>query len=60
MLTSGAVTCFDGGKAVTVSSITRANPLAVGAAHACAIVGGRIVCWGSDDHHQLGEFALVR
>ena len=60
LLTSGTVTCFDGGKAVTVSSITRANPIAVGAAHACAIVGGRIICWGGDDHHQLGEFALAR
>jgi hypothetical protein len=60
LLTSGAVTCFDGGKAVTVSSITRANPLGVGAAHACAIAGGRIICWGGDDHHQLGEFALAR
>ena len=60
LLTTGAITCFDGGKAVTVSGITRANPLAVGAAHACAIVGGKISCWGGNDHHQLGAFAIAR
>ncbi len=60
LLTSGTVTCFDGGKAVTVSSITRANPIAVGAAHACAIVGGQIICWGGNEHRQLGEFGIAR
>jgi hypothetical protein len=60
LLTSGSVTCFDGSKATVVPGITRASGLAVGAAHACALVAGRIVCWGSDDHHQLGGFAMTQ
>jgi len=59
-LTSGSVTCFDDGKATAVPGITLASMLAVGAAHACAIVDRRIICWGGNDHHQLGEFAITR
>lgn len=59
LLTSGTITCFDDGKPTAVPGITRASGLAVGAAHACAIVDGRILCWGSDSHHQLGGFAIT-
>jgi hypothetical protein len=59
VLTSGTITCFDDGKPTAVPGITRASGLAVGATHACAIVDTRILCWGSDSHHQLGSFAVT-
>jgi hypothetical protein len=59
LLAAGSATCFDAGKSTAVPGITRASGLAVGAAHACAIVEGRIRCWGSDDHHQLGGFTIT-
>lgn len=59
LLTSGTITCFDGGKPTAVPGITRASGLAVGGAHACAIVDTRILCWGNDSHHQLGGFAIT-
>jgi len=60
VLKSGTVTCFDDGTSVTAPGVTRAGLLAAGRAHACAMVEGRIVCWGADDHHQLGDFAITR
>jgi hypothetical protein len=60
LLRSGTVTCFDSGVSTAAPGVTRASLLAAGRAHACAMVEGRLVCWGSDNHHQLGDFALAR
>jgi hypothetical protein len=59
-LRSGTVTCFHDGQATAIPGVTRATLLAVGRAHACAFVDGRIACWGDDDHGQLGGFAIAR
>jgi hypothetical protein len=60
VLKSGTVTCSDGAKFVAVPGIQRAASLAVGRAHACALVGDAIRCWGDNDHGQLGDFAITR
>lgn len=60
LLRSHTVTCFDEVKGNAVPGVTRASLLAVGRAHACALVDGRIACWGDDDHGQLGSFAIAR
>jgi hypothetical protein len=60
LLRSGTVTCFDEVKGIAVPGVTRASLLAVGRAHACALVDGKIACWGDDDHGQLGGFAITR
>jgi hypothetical protein len=57
---SGTVTCFDDGAAIAAPGVTRASSLAVGRSHACAMVDGKLVCWGNDDHHQLGAFAIAK
>jgi hypothetical protein len=59
-LRSGTVTCFDEVKGTAVPGVTRASLLAVGRAHACALVAERITCWGADDHGQLGGFAIAQ
>jgi len=59
VLQSGGVTCFDDGAAVAAPGITGASMVVAGRSHACAMVGGKLVCWGSDQHHQLGEFAIA-
>jgi hypothetical protein len=56
LLVSGTVTCFDDGKATAAPGLTRVRGLVAGRAHACALADGKIRCWGSDDHHQLGGF----
>ena len=33
--------------------------VAVGDASACAIAGGRLYCWGANDHGQLGDGSLL-
>jgi alpha-tubulin suppressor-like RCC1 family protein len=58
-LKSGIVTCFDGTTFVVVPGVQRATQLAVGRAHACALAGGAIVCWGDNARGQLGEFAVT-
>ena len=60
LLRSRTVSCFDDVKGTAVPGVTRASLLAVGRAHACALVDGRIACWGDDDHGQLGGFAIAR
>jgi len=57
---SGTVTCFDDGAAVAAPGVTRASMVVAGRSHACAMVDGKLVCWGSDEHHQLGEFAIAK
>lgn len=47
LLRSGTVTCFDEVKGIAVPGVTRASLLAVGRAHACAFVDGRIACWAT-------------
>ncbi|MCC7538874.1 MAG: hypothetical protein IT379_21795 [Deltaproteobacteria bacterium] len=39
---------------VAVVGITRAEGIAVGSAHGCAVTGGQVDCWGSGDYGQLG------
>jgi hypothetical protein len=60
LLRSRTVSCFDDVKGTAVPGVTRASLLAVGRAHACALVDGRIACWGDDGHGQLGGFAIAR
>jgi hypothetical protein len=60
LLKSGTVTCFDGTKFVAVPGLQHATQLAVGRAHACALAGGAVVCWGDNAHGQLGEYAVAR
>jgi alpha-tubulin suppressor-like RCC1 family protein len=39
-----------------VEPLDDATAIATGAAHACALVsGGRVVCWGSNEHGKLGD-----
>jgi hypothetical protein len=57
-LKAGTVSCFDGSKFVAVPGIERATQLAVGRAHACALIGDDIRCWGDREHGQLGGFAI--
>ena len=59
LLKSHTITCFDGVKFVAVPGVQRASMLAIGRGHACAISGEAIVCWGDNDHGQLGQFAVV-
>jgi hypothetical protein len=59
LLKAGTVSCFDGAKFVAVPGLQRATALAVGRAHACALTGGAIACWGDHDHGQLGDFAIA-
>jgi hypothetical protein len=59
-LATGAITCFDDGTAVAGPDIANATALAVGRAHACALADSKLVCWGSDEHHQLGAFAIAK
>jgi hypothetical protein len=60
LLKSHTISCFDDVKATAVPGVTRASLLAVGRAHGCATVDGRITCWGNNDHGQLGDFAITR
>jgi len=60
LLKSGTVSCFDGTKFVGVPGLQRASLLTVGRAHACALAGTRIACWGDNTHSQLGDFAITR
>lgn len=60
LLRSGTVTCFDGTKFVAAPGVQRATQLAVGRAHACALTGTTISCWGDDAHDQLGGFGIAR
>jgi alpha-tubulin suppressor-like RCC1 family protein len=59
-LKSGTVTCFNDGAFTAAAGVTRASLLTVGRSHACAMVDGRVVCWGSDEHHQLGSYAIAK
>jgi hypothetical protein len=58
LLKSGTVACFDEVKGNPIPNLIRANHLAVGRAHGCAIAFNNIACWGANDHHQLGPFAF--
>ncbi len=40
--------------ATFIKGLTTRDPLALGRQHGCAIVSGRVWCWGSDVHGQLG------
>jgi alpha-tubulin suppressor-like RCC1 family protein len=41
---------------VAVSATARATAIALGGDHACALLaGGRVDCWGANDHGQLGN-----
>src|SRR4029077_19175902 len=60
LLRPGTVACFDGTRFAPVPGVQRATALAVGRAHACALVEGAIRCWGDPQHGQLGEFAIPR
>src|SRR5262249_13617764 len=60
LLRSGTVSCFDGTQFIAVPGLVRATVIAVGRAHACAVTGTRIACWGDNTHKQLGDFAITR
>ncbi|MBN2196904.1 MAG: RCC1 repeat-containing protein [Polyangiaceae bacterium] len=40
---------------VTVATITDVSMIAANAYHSCAIAGGSVYCWGSDEYEQLGD-----
>jgi alpha-tubulin suppressor-like RCC1 family protein len=47
------------GIANEIATLRGASAIAVGAAHACAIVGGNVLCWGRNDQGQLGSGATA-
>ncbi len=54
-VTASGVRCWGAGRLTPPSGLA-AVAIAVGAAHACAIARDRtVVCWGDDQHHQLGK-----
>jgi len=43
-----------------VAGVTDAVELSAGAQHTCALLhGSEILCWGANDHHQLGDRTIV-
>jgi len=42
-------------RAEPVPSISGASDVDVGYMHACAIVGGQVLCWGTNDFGELGD-----
>jgi alpha-tubulin suppressor-like RCC1 family protein len=46
----------DGEDGFTNSGVTA---ISVGGAHTCAVVGGSVYCWGSNQHGRLGDDALT-
>jgi hypothetical protein len=59
-LRAGTISCSDGTRFIAVPGVEHATSLAVGRAHACAIAGGAVLCWGDNGHGQLGPFAVHR
>lgn len=55
---SGVVLTPDGsggsGGSIALASSVRVDVLAAGPYHSCGIDGGRLLCWGSNDHGELG------
>ncbi len=53
---NGAV-CWGAGQTglVAIDGTSGASGLAVGRAHACALAGGRTICWGDNKSGQLGD-----
>ena len=55
-LTTGAVVCEESGKKGRRDvGVAGARKLVVGADHACALLATEVVCWGRNDHGQLGD-----
>jgi alpha-tubulin suppressor-like RCC1 family protein len=57
MLGDGTGVSRDGREVATISA--GATDLAVGTTHACALVEGRTLCWGSNQTGALGDGTLV-
>jgi alpha-tubulin suppressor-like RCC1 family protein len=71
-MSSGGVKCWGSGgflgdgtttlstRPVDVVGVTTATAIALGNAHACALVSSpvRVLCWGSNEHGMLGATNL--
>lgn len=53
-LGDGQLTTTPTATPVTVPGVAGATDLAVGTTHACAVAGGRVLCWGDTADGQLG------
>lgn len=62
--TEGAVKCWnvDGKKRVasTIAGAAGSTLLAAGTTHACALITDHVVCWGGNEHGELGRATIDR
>ena len=51
---AGTLACW--GRGTGLTSFTESfSQVSIGAEHACGVVGGTVMCWGSNDQGQLGD-----
>jgi alpha-tubulin suppressor-like RCC1 family protein len=55
---AGQVECWTGPVTGQIAGLS-SQDLAIGRDHACAVSDGRVACWGSNDHGQLGDGTMT-